>query len=803
MKIKLKKPTLLILSLFLILGSINSAIGSASEHIKQNDIIGNIEQEFSIDISFYPSDFKYESVETQLGIFASIELTGEGFNYIEGRPKLPTIRRFVEIPIGTNPLITISKISWDYTSLQELNLPYYIIPSQSSREKIPQDTQEFLFDNEFYLLNSFTPENIVKIVEIGNIRSRHFALIEISPVQYNPYTGELKLMNFCEIKIDCPNSNMIETYEKIEKYYSPTYEKFFEHAFINYGSFEKVIENRKQESFLIIVYDSFKDEIQPLVNWKQTLGYDVTITKTSDIPGGSKKEDILNYIEDAYNNWNNPPVFILLVGDIEQIPTFTGTASLTATDLYYVTVDGEDYFPDIYIGRFSASTEAHVENMVQKTLFYEIGNFTSNEWIKKAAFIASTDYFWITEETHNYVIENYLEPLNYTCDKLYTKSFDATTQDVHDAINDGRGLVIYSGHGTSNGWTDGPPFDRTDVQDLLNENMYPFVCSHACDTNSYDKMECFGETWLREANKAAVAFWGSSAETFWEEDDVLEKGMFQAWLDDGLYWIGGMTDMALLYLYENFSSGGYTMYYFEAYNVIGDPSVEIWSDNPNRAPDEPDKPDGPNEGIEREELIFSANTSDFEGHDIYYKFDWGNETYSDWYGPYNSSVKIELSHAWNEPGNYDIRVKAKDVYNKESRWSESHTIKIFDNQLPRAPIMQGKRIGKTGELYKLTISSKDPDGHDVFYYINWGDGDIQYWLGPNISGEKITFYHIFNDGGIISITTKAKDILDEESKESTFDIYIIKNRMRINFSLIQVLTRLFDYFPLLKQILFN
>ncbi len=798
---KTKKIVLLILSFFLFLASIISAVSTTSQHVKNVKNIDNGYKNFSLELTFNSGEFEFEIVKTEFGLFASIVLPGAGFNYHEGKAKLPTIRRFVEIPYEANPVITITKMSWDYTSLEKLNLPIYIVPCQSSSEKIPKEQQEFLFDEDFYLLDSFFPEDIVKIDEIGYIRARRLALIEISPVQYNPSTGELKLMNFCEIKIDFQNSNMIETREKIERYYSPTYEKLFEHIFINYKSFEKELLNRKQECYLIIIDDAFYDEIQPLANFKEYLDFDVKITKTSEIPGGSNKESITNYIEDAYYNWNNPPVFILLVGDTQQIPTFTGSASPTATDLYYVAIDGNDYFPDINIGRFPASEEIHVETMVEKTLYYEIGNFTSNDWIKKASFMASTEYHWISEETHNFVIDNYLNPSNYSCDKLYSYRYGATTQDIHDAVNDGRSLVVFSGHGIASGWTDGPPFDRSDVKDLMNENMYPFVCSHACYTNSFDQIECFGETWLREEDKAAFAFWGSSAKTYWDEDDILEKGMFQAWWDDGLEWIGGMTDMALLYLFENYSGGGFTKYYFEVYNIIGDPSVLIWSDNPNRSPYEPDKPNGPLQGLEKVDHTFSANTTDPEDNNIFYQFDWGNDVYSKWYGPFNSSVTVEATYAWGEPGEYEVCVWAKDVHDKKSDWSEPHIITILDNKPPSAPTMQGKRVVKTGEPYDLTISSKDPEGHNVSYYIDWGDGDIEYWLGPYNSGKKVTFSHYFNDGGTLTINTTARDELFDESPEQSLKIFIIKNRIHTSSSFQQVFTRIFDIFPILKQIL--
>ena len=791
-----KIPTLLILSLFLFTLLFNSAIGVNSvSNIQKDDNI------FSIELEFSPSEYIFSTEQTKGGLFAGIELAGEGFNYVQGIPKLPTIRRFVEIPSDSQPEIELIDASWQQTSLNELGLPKYIIPNQDSKEKVPEKKQEFIFNQDFYLKDMLVPEKITDIIETGNIRSRSYAFIEISPVRYNPSNGEIFLMKSCRIRIRCQNTNIQRTLERIDRFYSQTYEQLFEKALINYGSFEPMHEKRGQDGYLIIVHDTFKEEIQPLADWKEILGYDVTITKTSEVPGGSDKEDILNYIEDAYYNWENPPVFVLLVGDTEQIPTFTGIACYTATDLRYVTIDGEDFFPDMFLGRFPVSTESEVQNMVEKTLYYELGNFSSNDWIKKATFIASEDYYWIAEQTHNYVIENYMEPQDYESDKLYVHTYGATTQDVTDAINEGKSLVIYSGHGYVTSWTDGPAYAKSDVQTLMNENMYPFVCSFACLTNAYDHPECFGEAWVRQEDKAALAFWGSSADTYWYEDDYLEKVMFKAWLEDGLCWIGGMTDMALIYFYQNYSGGGYSRYYFEAFNINGDPSVEIWNDTPNRAPFEPDSPDGPNDALERTEQTFSAYTTDFEDHNIYYKFDWGDDTISSWYGPYKSGETAELAHTWNEPGTFQVRVKAKDEYDRESIWSDPHNLNIIDNLAPSAPEMEGSKIGKTGQYYDLTMSSSDFEGQDVFYYIDWGDGAIEYWFGPKNSSQKVTYSHKFKDTGSITIITKAKDTMDEVSVESALNILIIKNRSQSRTSFLQALNRLIDFFPVFKQLL--
>jgi len=636
----------------------------------------------------YVTSLDFDSFDLSFGTqmrdeeeFATIELLDEGFSTNIGQAKLPMMRAMVEIPQGSDPEIAIVSESWESTTLSRLNLPDQIIPVQPSveKDKGTPDSADFVIDTDFYNQDVFFPIDTANVVETGEIRGRKFALVEISPVQYNPSTGELRILNSCNVEIKIEVSNLELTYQNMQKYYSPRYENLFKAAFINYGELEDdiVFSEKDPQGFLFIVYDDFFDEIQPLVDQKEDKGFDVTVTKTSEIPGGPTVANIESYIDDAYTNWPIPPAYILLVGDTGQIPTKTSglQGGVSCSDLYYVTINPEDYIPDIYIGRFPAATPAHVTAMVDKTVYYEEGGFPSNEWTKKGAFIASSDYGQLAEETHNYVIDNYLTPNGYTCDKIYEAS-GGSTSDIFNSLNDGRSLCVYSGHGYSGGWGC-VPFDQSDVSSLTNTDMYPFVCSHACSTSPFNNPECFGETWLREENKAGIAFWGASASTYWDEDDILERSMFHAWWNDSLTTIGGMTDMALIYLYDYYGGGGRSQYYMEGYNVLGDASVVlVGSEGTNTPPDTPDTPEGPDEGATGIEYTFTTTTTDPVGEQVSYMFDWGDGTFSDWIGPVPHQTPVQGSHAWDEDGVYEVRAKAKDINDDESDWSDPHTITI-------------------------------------------------------------------------------------------------------------------------------
>ena len=632
--------------------------------------------------------------------FATLELSGEGFTTVIGEAQLPALSRFIEIPQNAHPELIIESVSWETTSLAALHLPSSILPVQQSLLKIEGASVEFTMESNFYAMDTFLPSTIADVNVIGELRGRNVAFLEISPVQYNPVSGELRIMTRCDLRINLPGSDMVQTAKNIDRYTTPSFEQLFKTSFINYGSLQGTGRMKPtQEGYLIIVADAFYDAIQPFATWKDTKGFDITVAKTSEIPSGPTKENIKAYIVDAFNNWPIPPAYVLLVGDVAQIPTWTGSDTGSCTDLYYVTIDEGNYFADVIISRFPAATAEQVTTMVDKTVYYEAGAFPDEAWIKKAAFMASNDNYGVSEGTHNFVIDLYLTPHNYTCDKLYSHTYSATTQQVRDALNNGRSLAIYSGHGGTDYWADGPVFYQSDVNGLTNDGMYPFVCSHACLTNQFTESECFGETWLRAPNKGGLAFWGATTYSYWDEDDILEKSMFKAWWEDSIETIGGMTNMGLYYLYQHYSGGGMSQYYFEEYNVLGDSSVKIWrgESNVNTPPNTPDKPTGPATGEIGIEYTFTTSTTDAQNNDVYYMVSWGDSV-SDWLGPYPSGESVDFKHIWNFVGDYSIKVKAKDSEGLPSDWSEASSLSIV--ALPRIEIgaITGGFGGITAEI---------------------------------------------------------------------------------------------------------
>ena len=116
----------------------------------------------------------------------------------------------------------------------------------------------------------------------------------------------------------------------------------------------------------------------------------------------------------------------------------------------------------------------------------------------------------------------------------------------------------------------------------------------------------------------------------------------------------------------------------------------------------------------------------------------------------------------------------------------------FKNQPPGAPSIKGPTSGKAKIASQWNFKAVDPDNNDVFYQIDWGDGNVSVWYGPYHSGEVMAQSHAYAFEGKYTIKSKAKDIYGDESNWTTLTV-----RMPYSYNkpIPQFLELLFQRFP--------
>ena len=95
---------------------------------------------------------------------------------------------------------------------------------------------------------------------------------------------------------------------------------------------------------------------------------------------------------------------------------------------------------------------------------------------------------------------------------------------------------------------------------------------------------------------------------------------------------------------------------------------------------------------------------------------------------------------------------------------------------PKTPVITGSRIGKVGENLEYKITTNDPDSDEIFLFINWGDGQIEKWIGPFDSGEKVSVTYNWSQYGFYEIKVIAKDSCGALSDWGNFLIFITKEK---------------------------
>ena len=107
----------------------------------------------------------------------------------------------------------------------------------------------------------------------------------------------------------------------------------------------------------------------------------------------------------------------------------------------------------------------------------------------------------------------------------------------------------------------------------------------------------------------------------------------------------------------------------------------------NRPPDRPII-SGDTDGEFGESYNYTFISTDYEGSDLWYYIEWGDDTFEDWLGPYSSGQEITVSHTWDKRGTFVVRAKAKDTFDAESYWGTLEVSMPVDQPVYSFPLLQ-------------------------------------------------------------------------------------------------------------------
>ena len=579
--------------------------------VSENSILGfkivNFLSEFAI------LDVNHDSLD-----FVNLFVSGYGYNSVNGDAKLPVIEELISVPTGANILYETTNLEERIISLNDYGINKLIAPSQPSlSKKNKSDYIPFIYNDDYYNFNGFHYVDNVLIKELGIMRGQKLAHLTISPFKYNPVTNQLKIITKIEVKIIFDNLDKNKYKLAKEKYYSPEFEHLFKSC-INYiptYNNDDIITTYPVK-YIIISDPLFQSVLQPLIEWKTKKGFNIIEGYTDDPAVGNTTVSIYNFIKSFYDNAtanDPPPTYLLIVGDINLVPSFSGNTGNHISDMYYCEFDGNgDFYPEMYYGRFSGENISQIEAQVSKTLMYEKYTFPNPDFLDDVLLVAGVDANMAPVHGNgqiNYATDNYFNSTHglsinsylYGSGTPITSDMSIASNSIISNVSEGVGFANYTAHCGSSGWSD-PSFSNADIPFLNNDNQFGVMIGNCCQSNAFDVSVCFGEALLRENNKGAVGYIGGSNNTYWDEDYWWAVGNTSNITSNPNYISTGLGVYDCL-MHENgeqeqdwfitqgqfihsgnlavTQAGGAEEYYWEIYHLMGDPSLMPYIGVPN------------------------------------------------------------------------------------------------------------------------------------------------------------------------------------------------------------------------------
>lgn len=520
----------------------------------------------------------------------SVEIPGVLPDYDQNGVISPSITKLVQVPPGKTVAVTIN-----HRDFTDYDAGTYV--PRDAMERVVRDT-----DAQFPLIEVGKP---------GWLRSIRVVPIIIRPVSYDPESNKIQVVDQAEVKLDfVSDGTTVASEPSGERYWSQAFEDYYQANVLNYTP-RNILPGGQmvaRGSYVVITDDTLsKSSLDMFSAWKKDKGFNFVVWNWWR-PAVTAQQ-IRDSLQVAYDTWSRPPEFFLILGDVNyrdmHIPAFMirniNTNEDNVTDLPYSLLAGDDYFPDIFVGRISADTPSNTIalNGLTRSVKHEmnIGSFQPARFHRATLFAG------------NYAAgANILSPVE-TCiwlqDRLTERGWNVEgfywrngednqlPAPIVRSINRGVNIVAYRGWGDANG-THYPQFYRGNFESLTNAPLLPIFTFFVCNTGDYGNEyvnPCFGEAAIQRGSintpKGALGFLGpSDLHTSTPYNNALFAGYYYSLLYQKQRVMGALALSSKMELWRVNplirGVGDWVHFYFGVYNTLADPEVSVFLDPPTQ-----------------------------------------------------------------------------------------------------------------------------------------------------------------------------------------------------------------------------
>jgi hypothetical protein len=549
------------------------------------------QQSISGDILISADIPSIDLVETEVNGSSMYSVACDGCTpmLIKGAPDLPKLTQSYIIP--DLAAMEVELVQSDYYELENIDLA----PSKGNlyRDQDPRDVP-YTF-GETYHMETYFPLDPVDRRDPYILREVRAQTMIVYPVQYNPTTKTLRVYTHLEFKLKSKKNG-----EPVNPFYRKkalsevdfSFHGIYQKMFPNYSSFlsmyAPVVDNGK---LLIISKTTYLPDMEPYIEWKRQRGMTVYVADIATV--GNTSTAIKSYVNTMYSNESIS--FVLLVGDAQHVTTYTATSG--HSDNSYGYLNGNDSYPELFVGRFSAESSSEVQTMVERVIRYE-KEPNSGGWFARGVGVASDQGPGDDNEYDYQHMRNIRTDLiNYTYTDVYELydgsqgGLDApgnpTSTMLFNILENGISVFNYTGHGSSSSCaTTG--LNSSDVDDLTNVDMYPFIFSVACVNGNFVGGTCFAEKWIRAthdttgAPTGAIATLMSTINQSWSPpmsgQDEMNDILVESYNNNKPRSFAAIAMNGCMQMNDDYGSSGDEM--TDTWTCFGDPTVFVRTDVP-------------------------------------------------------------------------------------------------------------------------------------------------------------------------------------------------------------------------------
>lgn len=564
------------------------AQGKQTQKIDAYVLQGTPSSSNSIALSAHVQGVNFQLHSIKGKSYTSIDMPNMVSLLTKGAPNVQQITASVIIP--DLEAMKVKVVNAKYKDYQNVS----IAPSKGNLTRDIDPNQVPFTFSKVYQKDAFYPGKLAELRTPYVLRDFRAQTVVFYPFQYNPVTKVLRVYSSIDIEM-IPDASLhaenpfvrTKNSTSVTKEYSHIYKR----QFLNYNSL-KYTPLAELGNLLIIADSSYLTAMKPYLEWKTRTGRPTKMVSIQSV--GNTTTAIKTYILNYYNT--KGLAFVLLVGDAAQITT--NNLSGNHSDNFYGYLLGNDSYPEVIVGRFSAETRSDVETQVNRTIAYERSPGINNGSYSRSIGLSSNqgpgdDNEYDYEHIRNMQLD--LDTFNYSYHaELFDgnqggndASGDPNSSMVSTELNNGSGVVLYTGHGSSSSFVSSG-FSSSHISALNNVGKLPFIWSVACVNGDFVSNTCFAEYWMRSRNSGgesigAVATLMSTINQSWDppmhgQDEMVDI-LVESYQNNIKRTFGGLSLSGCMKMNDDYGSQGDDM--TDTWNLFGDPTLMVRTDTPS------------------------------------------------------------------------------------------------------------------------------------------------------------------------------------------------------------------------------